>query len=357
VHAGRDSSNADALSLERTGESAVKEQNEAEGKMSANEDKEAKSSVNLGDHLVDIKQADMIEKLGREIAKTLAHALEDRDENHNAVLPATVESTKNVSEVGQQQKDQVTGAGEVKSSGDGNAAVASDLMKTDGNDGLLELAEQLVHKLQHHGGDRKKQSDSALHSSLATTATGVLEHSASSQQDARHNTSWASSSKTPKQVHVVVQLAIQHKRPSFESRMKDVASDLMQLKTKVALQKDVQKDTMGFAHALDMFQSIEASAKPCVDFKVIDKKMHATPVGSLSRVEFLQICKKDDVYERIDLDGSGKIDEKEYTKACQDKIIDGSSLSLASLNIKSDSMRSASLLTSLILLVVLSAVA
>jgi hypothetical protein len=325
---------------------AEQEQQKADIEKSAVSDSEDKGSASLGDHL----KVDMIERLGREIAKNLAHELEARSENHTAVQQVAVQSVKRDSEVHERQtpqKDHTKAVAEVKTSQEKTAA-AGDIMKTDGSDGLLELAEELVHKLQHHGGDNAKQ-DRGLHSSLATTAAGVLEHSASSPQDTTKNKSSMSSSDTHKQVQPV----IQHKRPSFENQMKDVAADLMQLKAKVAL----QKDKMGFAHALDVFQSIEVRAKPCEDFNVIDKTMHSNPIGSISRVEFLQICQKDGVYERIDLDGSGKIDEKEYYRACKEKIIDGDSLNLSGLSNKSGSGRSASFMAFLTLLLVFSATA
>jgi hypothetical protein len=181
----------------------------------------------------------------------------------------------------------------------------------------------------------------------------VLEHAVSSTQDARHN---GTSANLP-EPHTQVLHAIHHRQPSYENQMNDVASDLMQLKAQVSLKTSLHKDKIGFAHALDMFQTIEASAKPCIDFNVLDQKMHSIPVGSLSRTEFLQICKKDGVYDRIDLDGSGKIDEEEYVKACNDKIIDGSSLSLASFNQRNDSVRSASFVSSFIFMVVSSTLA
>jgi hypothetical protein len=346
LHAGRDSSNEHALSLEQVSDLNEQEQQKAEIQKSAVSDGEDKSSASFGDHL----KGDMIEQLGREIAKNLAHELEARNENHTAVQQVAVQSVKRDAEVHEQQppqKDRAKAVAEVKTPKE-HAAVAADIMKTDGSDGLLELAEELVHKLQHHGGDTTKQ-DRGLQSSLATTAAGVLEHSASSPQDITKNKTSTISSDTHKQVQPV----IQHKRPSIESQMKDVAADLMQLKAKVAF----QKDKMGFAHALDAFQSIEVRAKPCEDFNFIDKKMHSEPIGSISRVEFLQMCQKDGVYERIDLDGSGKIDEKEYLRACKEKIIDGDSLNLDGLSTKSSSSRSANFMASLMLLLVFSAMA
>lgn len=359
VHAGRDSSNADALSLEHAGAVVFNE-------LDVLEDSEGKHRrANEGDH-----QADMIEQLGREIAKNLAHELEDRQ--HSSVLPVTMELMKSSSEGAPQAKassivknssehvatkpDATTGingllelaeaASKVKNSSE-HVATGPDV--TAGTNGLLELAEQLVKKLRHHGGDREIQSDHTEHSALATTATGVLEHAVSSTQDARHN---GTSANLP-QPHTQVLHAIHHRQPSYESQMNDVASDLMQLKAQVSL----HKDKIGFAHALDMFQTIEASAKPCIDFNVLDQRMHSIPVGSLSRTEFLQICKKDGVYDRIDLDGSGKIDEEEYVKACNDKIIDGSSLSLASFNQRNGSVRFASFISSFIFMVVSSMLA
>lgn len=324
---------------------------------SANSDGVSKDSISSKDHLVDIKQVDMIEKLGREIAKNLANQLEDREKSQNADQ-ATKESGKHALEAAQQhahheekeeahnqkksheQKD----VSEARNSSE-DVVVAADVAKSDGNDGLLELAEELVHKLQHHGKDRKKQSEHSIERSLATSATGVFEHSAAAFQDVRHNES------SPSQVAPEVLPPIKHKPPTIEKRMRDVEANLMQLQAKVAL----RKDKIGFEHALDMFE-FEARGRPCIDFDVIDKKMHSIPVGSISREEFVQVCKKDGVFEKIDLDASGKIDAAEYEHACKEKVIDGSSLSLASLNKRNSTLRSARSIAYLSIFVVLGAI-
>jgi hypothetical protein len=126
VHAGRESSNADALSLEHAGAVVFNE-------LDVLEDSEGKHRrANGGDH-----QADMIEQLGREIAKNLAHELEDRQ--HSSVLPVTMELIKSSSE----GAPQATAASKVKNSSE---HVATGPDATAGTNGLLELAEQLVKK-------------------------------------------------------------------------------------------------------------------------------------------------------------------------------------------------------------------
>jgi hypothetical protein len=265
---------------------------------------------------------DVIEKLGREIAKNLARELHDTHAEHT-LSP-------------------------------------------------MELAEQLVHTLQpnatkptkqHAAADQHRDLPTSLSelvhgshgSSVAPSAIAAAPVQAAGHSQRLSNIRHVSSgNRTPTRLqslhaHLQADQGARSQRLT-EKRLDAIASDLIQLKAVVALQKTA-REQMEFTHALDMFHAVEGSGTTCIDFGVLDAKLHSPPQGSLSENEFLQVCNKAGVFEKIDIDGSGKIDAAEYRKACYDKVLDGDMIHLGS------ALRSYGTVSSAVLLAMLIALA
>jgi hypothetical protein len=238
---------------------------------------------------------DAIERLGHEIAKSLVHELRGRDE----------------------------GGGD---GGDSGAAGAVQARPKDDIEAALQL-EKISNK--------KPPPVDKLEASMARAAitpvvqpTGLLqrldssEHLDNTSRRARQNDALP---RRPKASSLVQRLRARRTRP--KKRMDAVSQELLSLKTMMALDK-AARDRSQFTRAFEMFHATKAD-KGCVDFDLLDSKLHSPKQGSISEVEFLQVCQKSEVFKQIDRDGTGKIDKEEYEKACEDSIIGGDDVDLS----------------------------
>jgi len=322
-----------------------------------------------GGGLQSLGEAKVIERLGQEIAKSLVHELREGHSDDGAASKA--ETSRSALELEESELPDEPERHNGDATGwkleTSRSAVKPEEREPPEDtvepaaryDGLLELAEQLVHKLrpeprESHGHAatpwrHKAHQVRTSHQTAPTSntaATGLLERSSQLQRSEERQPNDTMPGTPPRAAHKHTA-----RRPVADKRMEAIAGELMQLKATV----DMQKTARDFTHALEMFHTAKDD-RPCIGFGDMDEKLHSTPVGSISKEEFLKISSKPEVFEKIDRDGSGKFDKAEYEQSCKEKTISGEDVDLSRLD-KSGAVRSHGSILSLLAIVPLSVIA